>query len=79
MKRIVRRIVVVLATLVAAFVAASPSLAGMSDGGGFQANAVTAPGSGSQPTCGQAISAFVAAILNGQRADVSAILSACRP
>ena len=77
MKRIMRRIVVVLATLVVAAFVAGPSLAGMNDGGGFQAYAVTAPGP--QPTCGQAIGAAIAAIRNGQPVDVAAIISACRP
>ncbi|HVS84034.1 MAG TPA: hypothetical protein VHD91_00215 [Gaiellaceae bacterium] len=77
MKRTVRRIVILLATLVAAFVAASPSLAGMNDGGGFQAAAVTAPAP--QPTCGQAIAAAIQAILNGQPVNLGAVISACRP
>ena len=74
MTRIMRRIGILLAALAVAAFVAGPSLAGMNDGGGFYA--ATAPSS--QPTCGEAISAAIAAILSGQPADWNAVFTACQ-
>ena len=76
MMRIMRRIGILLAALAVAAFVAGPSLAGMNDGGGFQAYSVTAPGS--QPTCADAVGAAITAILSGQPVDWSAVFTACQ-